>query len=65
MIIHYYLIGKQENRICSIDDIIIPYDFDINVSYAKYKNLINFKTPFDIPYIYKIKINYFKLTNNK
>jgi hypothetical protein len=64
MIVHYYLFGKKNNRICSIDEIIIPYDFNTNVSYDKYKNLTNFQTPFDIPYLYKIKINYFKLSND-
>jgi hypothetical protein len=64
MIIHYYLIGRHQNRICSIDEIIVPYDFDINILYSKYKNLTNFKTPFDIPHVHKIKINYFKLSNS-
>ena len=64
LIVHYYLFGKNENRICSIDEIIVPDDFNTNTKYNHYKNLSNFNSQYDLPYSYKIKINYYKLLTN-
>ena len=64
LIVHYYLFGKNENRICSIDEIIVPEDFNTNAKYNHYKNLSNFNSQYDLPYSYKIKINYYKLLTN-
>jgi hypothetical protein len=60
LLTHYITHGMKEKRICSIDDIILPYDFFSDKKYSSLTDTSNLPNIFNLPHSYKIKINYFK-----
>ena len=57
---HYILYGEKEKRIYSADNIILPTDFFTNNIYNQYRNVQNFKSAYNLPNTYKLKILYYK-----